>query len=108
MRCGHWNNIKTIYRTDSQLTPLYLGFQRQAVSILSTQITLRLLQNMKLTRKLSLVGLLLLTTVMTTGCVGTIVGTAVDVAVEVAKVPFKIGGAVVDVATGDDDDEKKD
>lgn len=35
-------------------------------------------------------------------CVGTIVGTAVDVAVEVAKVPFKVGGAVVDVITGDD------
>lgn len=42
------------------------------------------------------------------GCVGTIVGTTVDVAIEAAKVPFKVGGAVVDVATGDDDDKKKD
>jgi len=41
-----------------------------------------------------------------TACVGTIVGTTVDVAVEAAKVPFKVGGAVVDVATGDDDDEE--
>jgi hypothetical protein len=39
------------------------------------------------------------------GCVGTIVGTTVDVAVEVAKIPFKIGGAVVDVVAGDDDEE---
>ena|GEM_PF-212846 len=39
------------------------------------------------------------------GCVGLIVGTAVDVAVEVVKVPFKVGGAIVDVVT-DDDDEK--
>lgn len=39
------------------------------------------------------------------GCLGTIVGTTVDVAVEAAKVPFKVGGAVVDVATGSDDEE---
>jgi hypothetical protein len=36
------------------------------------------------------------------GCVGTIVGTAVDTTIEVAKVPFKVAGAVVDVATDDD------
>lgn len=41
------------------------------------------------------------------GCVGFIVGTAVDVAIEVVKVPFKVGGAVIDVATGGDDEEKK-
>ena len=40
-----------------------------------------------------------------TGCLGAVVGTAVDVTVEVAKVPFKVAGAVVDVATPDDDDE---
>jgi len=39
------------------------------------------------------------------GCVGKIIGTTVDVATEAAKVPFKVGGAVVDVATGDDDPE---
>jgi hypothetical protein len=37
---------------------------------------------------------------------GTVVGTAVDVTLEVAKVPFKVAGAVVDVATPDDDDEE--
>ena len=42
------------------------------------------------------------------GCVGAVVGTAADVAIEVAKVPFKVGGAVVDVATGDDEDKEKD
>ncbi len=40
-----------------------------------------------------------------TGCLGTVVGTAVDVTLEVAKVPFKVAGAVVDVATPEDDDE---
>jgi len=41
------------------------------------------------------------------GCVGFVVGTAVDVAIEVAKVPFKVGAAVVDVATGGNDDKKE-
>lgn len=36
---------------------------------------------------------------MVSACVSTVVGGAVDVAIEVAKVPFKIGGAVVDVVT---------
>lgn len=40
-----------------------------------------------------------------TACLGTVVGAAVDVTLEVAKVPFKVAGAVVDVATPEDDDE---
>ncbi|MGJ8689128.1 MAG: NF038104 family lipoprotein [Gammaproteobacteria bacterium] len=40
-----------------------------------------------------------------TACLGTVIGTAVDVTLEVAKVPFKVAGAVVDVATDDDDDK---
>jgi hypothetical protein len=40
------------------------------------------------------------------GCVGAIIGTTVDVAIEVAKVPFKVGGAIIDVATGDKDEKK--
>lgn len=36
------------------------------------------------------------------GCVGAIVATAVDTTIAVAKVPFKVAGAVVDVATEDD------
>jgi len=39
------------------------------------------------------------------GCVGTLVGAVVDTTIEVAKVPFKVGKAVVDVASSD---EKKD
>ncbi len=39
--------------------------------------------------------------------VGTTVGVATTVAVEVAKVPFKVGGAVIDVVT-DDDEEQQD
>ena len=46
-----------------------------------------------------------ITCLLLTGCVGTIVGSAVDLTVEAAKVPFKVGGAVVDVANGDDDDD---
>lgn len=42
------------------------------------------------------------------GCVGLLIDTAVDTTIAVAKVPFKVGGAVVDVVTGDDDDDKKD
>ena len=38
------------------------------------------------------------------GCLGTVVGVVVDTAIEVAKVPFKVGAAVVDVVTDDDDD----
>lgn len=40
-------------------------------------------------------------------CLGTAVGAAVDVTLEVAKVPFKVAGAVVDVAVPDDDDDEK-
>ena len=43
-----------------------------------------------------------------TGCVGTVIGATTDAVIEVAKVPFKVGGAVVDVATGDDEDEDED
>lgn len=43
--------------------------------------------------------------VLLSGCLGTVVGTAVDVSLEVAKVPFKVAGAAVDVATGDDEDK---
>jgi hypothetical protein len=41
------------------------------------------------------------------GCLGTIVGAATDVVIEVAKVPFKVGGAVVDVVDGDDSKKTK-
>ena len=59
-------------------------------------------------KKLIQIALLTLLTVNLSGCLGTIVGTTVDVAIEAAKVPFKVGGAVVDVATGGDDDEEDD
>ncbi|MDP1931026.1 MAG: NF038104 family lipoprotein [Gammaproteobacteria bacterium] len=49
--------------------------------------------------------LLPLLSVLLQGCLGTVVGAAVDVTLEVAKVPFKVAGAVVDVATPDDDDD---
>ncbi|MBT8116992.1 MAG: hypothetical protein KJO66_04120 [Gammaproteobacteria bacterium] len=52
---------------------------------------------------------LFLVLLMLQGCVSTVVGTAVGtvttLAVETAKVPFKVAGAVVDVATDDEDEE---
>jgi len=38
------------------------------------------------------------------GCLGTVVGAAVDVTTEVIKVPFKVGGAIIDGVTGDDNE----
>jgi hypothetical protein len=38
------------------------------------------------------------------GCVGMAISTATSAAIAVAKVPFKVGGAVVDVVTGDEDE----
>ena len=46
---------------------------------------------------------------MLQGCAAMVVGTAVGVvttvAIETAKVPFKVTGAVIDVATEDDEEE---
>ncbi len=39
------------------------------------------------------------------GCIGTAVGVVVDTTIEVAKIPFKVGAAVVDVVSGDDDED---
>lgn len=56
-------------------------------------------------KTLTLVVLLLL---ILQGCASMVVGSAVGVvttvAVETAKVPFKVTGAVIDVATDDEDD----
>ncbi len=38
-------------------------------------------------------------------CVGTIVGAVVDTTIEVVKVPFKLVGAVVDLAIPDKDED---
>ena len=47
--------------------------------------------------------------VLLSGCAATIVGaavtTAATVAVEVVKVPFKVGGAVIDAVSDDDEDD---
>lgn len=39
------------------------------------------------------------------GCIGAAVGVVVDTTIEVAKIPFKVGAAVVDVVSGDDDED---
>lgn len=38
----------------------------------------------------------------TTACIGTVVGAVVDTTIEVVKIPFKVGAAVIDVATDDE------
>ena len=55
---------------------------------------------------LKLCSTLLLCT-MLQGCLGTIVGNTVDVVIEVVKIPFKVGGAVVDVVSGDGSKKEK-
>ncbi len=47
----------------------------------------------------------LLLCLVLSGCIGTAVGVVVDTAIEVAKIPFKVGSAVVDVVSGDDDED---
>ena len=37
------------------------------------------------------------------GCAGTIIESTADAALAIAKVPFKAGGAIIDVIDGDDD-----
>lgn len=41
-----------------------------------------------------------------TTLVGTAIGTTTTVVVEVAKVPFKVAGAAIDVATDDEEDDE--
>lgn len=50
----------------------------------------------------------LLLALLLPGCLGTVIGVTTDAAIEVAKVPFKVGGAVVDVVAGEDDDDDDD
>ena len=40
------------------------------------------------------------------GCIGTIIGVTTDAAIGIAKIPFKVGHAIVDSAVGDDEDEE--
>ena len=40
---------------------------------------------------------------LASGCAGTIIETAADAAIAVAKTPFKVGAAVVDIVSDDDD-----
>ncbi len=56
--------------------------------------------------RIALVAVALLLAGALGGCVvGTVIDVATDTTIAVAKIPFKVGGAVIDVATGDDDEE---
>jgi len=45
--------------------------------------------------------LVLIASFYLTGCIGTVVGAVVDTTIEIVKIPFKVGGAVIDVVTPD-------
>jgi hypothetical protein len=61
-----------------------------------------------LMRRLPGGGVVALVAAMLSGCLGTVVSTAADVTIEVARIPFKVAGAAVDVASGDDREEGED
>jgi len=50
---------------------------------------------------------MILVLLINAGCVGTVIGTASDIVIETVKIPFKIGAAVVDAVSSDDEEEKK-
>ncbi|MDT8427529.1 MAG: NF038104 family lipoprotein [Pseudomonadales bacterium] len=56
---------------------------------------------------ISLLGQVFILPLVLSGCLGVVAGSAVDVTLEVAKVPFKVAGAIVDVAVPDDRKEEK-
>lgn len=62
---------------------------------------------MEILKRLSAAILLTLLVLNSTGCVGTVISLTTDAAIEVAKVPFKVGGAVVDVISSDEEDEEE-
>ena len=59
-------------------------------------------------KTLTVVIVLLILQGCTAMVVGTAVGVATTVAVETVKVPFKVTGAVIDVATDDEDEDEDD
>jgi len=69
------------------------------------QTSQTMIGNVIILKTLALVFLIFLLQGCTALVVGAVVGTVATVAVEVVKVPFKVGGAVVDVVTDDEEDE---
>jgi len=59
-------------------------------------------------KKLTVVVVLLVLQGCTAMVVGTTVGVVTTVAAEAVKVPFKVTGAVIDVATDDEDEDEDD
>lgn len=51
-------------------------------------------------------GLLIILLLSLTACAGTVIEDATDAAIAVAKVPFKVGAAVIGAVTRDDDKKK--
>ena len=57
-------------------------------------------------KTLALVFSILLLQGCTALVVGAVVGTAATLAIETAKVPFKVGGAVIDVVSDDEEEDE--
>jgi ABC-type methionine transport system permease subunit len=70
------------------------------------QTSQTMIGNVIILRTLALVFLIFLLQGCTALVVGAVVGTVATVAVEVVKVPFKVGGAVVDVVTDDEEEDE--
>ena len=54
---------------------------------------------------LTLVLLITISLSMLAGCAGTIIETATDATLAVAKLPFKAGGAIIDVIDGEEEED---
>ncbi len=83
-----------------------------SVLVLACNITTTIIINWKVDTAVSITSMnrllfciILLASLLLSACAGTIISTAADVVIETAKVPFKVTGAVIDVATGDDEDD---
>jgi len=70
------------------------------------QTSQTMIGNVIILKTLALVFLIFLLQGCTALVVGAVVGTVATVAVEVVKVPFKVGGAVVDVVTDDEEEDE--
>lgn len=57
-------------------------------------------------KRATLIALLTVMSAANAGCIGTAIEATTDAAIAVGKIPFKVGEAVVDVAT--DDEKEKD
>lgn len=59
-------------------------------------------------KRAALAALFALLATSNVGCIGTAIEATTDAAIAVGKIPFKVGEAVVDVATDDEEEKNQD